>query len=163
VSEYRVVRDYPHPRPKVWRAVTDPALVQLWTVTGAGARLEGFAPTVGTKFQFVAVPRPGWSGVVDCEVLEAAEPALLRYSWADPSGGGVSHVTYRLEPTETGTRFTIEHTGFTGVGGFFVAKILGRVRTKMLTVGLPAVLDDLDDDGTLRPTSTLAPKPLAGF
>jgi uncharacterized protein YndB with AHSA1/START domain len=96
-------------------------------------------------------------------VLEAAEPALLRYSWADPSGGGVSQVTYRLEPSETGTRFTIEHTGFTGVGGFVVAKILGRVRTKMLTVGLPAVLDDLDDDGTLRPTSTLAPKPLTGF
>jgi uncharacterized protein YndB with AHSA1/START domain len=163
MSDYRVVRDYPHPQAKVWRAITDPALVQLWTVTGAGARLEGFAPTVGTKFQFIAVPRPGWSGVVDCEVLEAVEPALLRYSWADPSGGGTTEVTYRLAPSEAGTRFTFEHTGFTGVGGFVVATILGRVRRKMMTVGLPAVLDDLDDNGVLRPTSTLAPKPLAGF
>jgi hypothetical protein len=28
-----------------------------------------------------------------------------------------------------------------------MAKLLGRVRRKMLTAGLPAVLDDLDDDG----------------
>ena len=163
MSDFRIVRDYPHPQPKVWRAVTDPTLVQLWTVTGAGARLAGFAATVGTKFQFVAKPRPGWSGVVECAVLEADAPSLLRYSWADPSSGGVTSVAYRLEPSEAGTRFTFEHTGFTGVGGFFLAKILGHVRTKMLTVGLPAVLDDLDDDGMLRPTSTLAPKPLAGF
>ena len=56
------------------------------------------------------------------------------------------------------TRFTYGHTGFTGVGGVFMAKLLGRVRTKMLSVGLPAVLDDLDDDGMLRPTSTLKAK-----
>jgi hypothetical protein len=35
------------------------------------------------------------------------------------------------------------HTGFTGVGGFFMAKHLGAVRRRMLNVGLPAVLDDL--------------------
>ena len=51
-----------------------------------------------------------------------------------------------------------EHTGFTGIGGIFMAKLLGRVRTKMLSVGLPAVLDDLGDDGHLRPTSTLKAK-----
>jgi uncharacterized protein YndB with AHSA1/START domain len=160
MSGYRVVRDYPHSPAKVWRAVTDPALIPLWTVTGAGARTEGFAATVGTKFQFIAKPRPGWSGVVDCEVLEAKPPSLLRYSWADPRGGGTTEVTYLLEPRSGGTRFTVQHTGFTGVGGLIVAKILGNVRAKMLTVGLPAVLDDLDDDGVLRPTSTLAPKPM---
>jgi len=58
-----------------------------------------------------------------------------------------------------GTRFSYEHTGFTGIGGVFMAKLLGRVRRKMLSVGLPAVLDDLDDDGTLRPASTLVAKP----
>jgi hypothetical protein len=31
-----------------------------------------------------------------------------------------------------------------------MAKLLGSVRRKMLTVGLPAVLDDLDDTGALR-------------
>jgi hypothetical protein len=39
-----------------------------------------------------------------------------------------------------------------------MAKLLGHVRRKMLRVGLPAVLDDLDDEGALRPGSTLKPK-----
>ena len=38
------------------------------------------------------------------------------------------------------------------------SKLLGHVRRKMLRTGLPPVLDDLDEDGTLRPGSTLRPK-----
>jgi hypothetical protein len=93
-------------------------------------------------------------------VLEVNEPSLLRYSWTGDDGGDVTEVIYRLEPHAGGTRFSYEHTGFTGIGGIFMAKLLGRVRTKMLSIGLPAVLDDLDDDGTLRPTSTLKAKSL---
>jgi transposase InsO family protein len=37
-------------------------------------------------------------------------------------------------------------------------QILGHVRRKMLRVGLSAVLNDLDEDGRLRPGSTLKPK-----
>jgi len=165
VSDIHIVRDYPYPPAKVWRAVTDPALIPLWTATGAGGRPEGFIPVAGTKFQFIAKPKPGWNGVVNCEVLEVNEPSLLRYSWTDDGGddggGDVTEVLYRLEPHAGGTRFSYEHTGFTGVGGVFMARLLGRVRTKMLTVGLPAVLADLDDDGALRPDSTLKPKSLA--
>jgi uncharacterized protein YndB with AHSA1/START domain len=160
MSDIRIVRDYPHPPAKVWRAVTDPALIPLWTATGAGGRPEGFTTTAGTKFQLVAKPKPGWNGVVDCEVLEANEPSLLRYSWTGDEGGDVTEVAYRLEPHAGGTRFTHEHTGFTGIGGFFMAKLLGHVRRKMLSAGLPAVLDDLDDDGSPHPASTLKPKPL---
>jgi uncharacterized protein YndB with AHSA1/START domain len=152
VSDIRIVRDYPHPPAKVWRAVTDPALIPLWTATGAGGRADGFTPTAGSKFQFIAKPKPGWSGVVDCEVLEVDEPSLLRYSWVGGDGGGdLTEVTYRLEPHAGGTRFTYEHTGFTGIGGVFMAKLLGHVRRKMLSVGLAPLLDDLDEDGTLRP------------
>jgi uncharacterized protein YndB with AHSA1/START domain len=158
VSSIRIVRDYPHPPAKVWRAVTDPALIPLWTATGAGARPEGFATTIGTKFRFVAKPRPGWSGVVDCEVLEVTDGSLLRYSWADAGGGDVTQVVYRLQPHAGGTRFTYEHTGFAGVGGFFMARLLGHVRAKMLSVGLPAVLNDLDEQGRLRRGSTLQPR-----
>lgn len=161
MSAIRIVRDYPHPPAKVWRAVTDPALIPLWTATGAGGRPEGFTAAVGTRFQFIAKPKPGWSGVVDCEVLEVNEPALLRYSWTGDAGGDVTEVVYRLEPLAGGTRFIFEHTGFTGAGGIFMAKLLGHVRRKMLGTGLPAVLDDLDDNGVLRATSTLKPKSLA--
>ena len=41
-----------------------------------------------------------------------------------------------------------------------MAKLLGHVRRKMLREGLPPVLDDLDEDGTLRSGSTLRPKSL---
>jgi hypothetical protein len=44
--------------------------------------------------------------------------------------------------------------GFTGIGGFFLARLLSSVRKKMLTVGLSAVLNDLDDNGALRASST---------
>jgi uncharacterized protein YndB with AHSA1/START domain len=161
MSDIRIVRDYPHPPAKIWRAVTDPALIPLWTSTGQGGRPEGFSTTVGTRFQFVAKPHPGWRGIVDCEVLEAREPSLLRYSWVGDENGDTTYVTYRLEPHAGGTRFTYEHTGFTGIGGFLLAKLaLGPVRKKMLRVGLTAVLNDIDDDGTLRPTSTRKPKSL---
>lgn len=161
MTDIRIVRDYPHPPVKVWRALTDPALIPLWTATGDGARAEGFSATAGTRFQFVAKPRPGWRGIVDCEVLEAREPALLRYSWAGEENGDLTYISYRLEPQAGGTRFSYEHTGFTGIGGFLLAKlVLGPVRRKMLSVGVPAVLDDMDDDGALRPGSTLAPKSL---
>ena len=157
MSEFRVVRDYPHPVAKVWRALTDPDLVPLWTSTGQGGRPEGFAPTVGTRFRFVGKPTIGWSGVVHCEVLEVDVPQMLRYSWVGDEDGAATFVTYRLVPVDGGTRFTWEHTGFTGLGGFVVSKVLQRVRVTMLTTALPAVLDDLDDNGALRPTSTLRP------
>ena len=160
MSEIRIVRDYPQPPALVWRAVTDPQLVPLWTATGAGARMEGFAAAQGTRFRYVAKPKPGWSGVVLCEVLEVREPELLRYSWQDEGGGEVTDVSYRLEPHGGGTRFGYHHTGFTGAGGFMMARILGAVRSRMLRTGLTAVLDDLDDHGDLRPGSALRPRQL---
>ena len=144
MTDIHIVRDYPHPPAQVWRAVTDPDLVPLWTATGLGARPVGFAAVPGTRFQLVAKPVPGWRGILDCEVLEVREPSLLRYSWTDD--GTTTYVSYRIEPHDGGTRFTFDHTGFTGPGGFFLAKLLGWVRKKMLTVGLPAVLRDLDDE-----------------
>jgi uncharacterized protein YndB with AHSA1/START domain len=143
MSAIHIVQDYPHPPAKVWRAVTDPELIPLWTTTGAGGRPEGFSPTVGTKFRFVAKPKPGWNGIVACEVLEVNEPALLRYSWTGDGDDEATEVSYRLEPWADGTRFRYEHTGFTGLGGVFMAALLGHVRRKMLRTGLPAVLNDL--------------------
>ena len=60
-----------------------------------------------------------------------------------------------LFTTPEGTRSTYHHTGFTGIGGFAMAKILGSVRTRMLTVGVPALLAERDETGALRPDTTL--------
>ena len=67
-------------------------------------------------------------------------------------------VTYRLEPSADGTRFTFEHTGFTGAGGWFMAWFLGRVRRRMLTEGLPAVLAGLGGDGASRAPAAGRPR-----
>lgn len=158
MTDIHIVCDYPHPPAKVWRAVTDPELIPLWTATGDGGRPVGFAPVPGTRFQFVAKPRPGWRGIVDCEVLEARESSLLRFSWVGDENGTATYVTYRIEPHAGGTRFRYDHAGFAGIGGFFLARVLSSVRRKMLTVGLPAVLNDLDDNGALRATSILRAK-----
>ncbi|TME37477.1 MAG: SRPBCC domain-containing protein [Chloroflexi bacterium] len=145
MSKIHIVRDYPYPVATVWRALTDPALIPRWTSTGAGGRPEGFSTSVGTRFRFVAKPglKPGWNGIVNCVVLEVQEPTLLRYSWQDDGGGEITEVIYRLEPHAGGTRFTYDHTGFSGIGGFAMSRLLGNVRRKMLTVGLPAVLADV--------------------
>ncbi|RKS75532.1 uncharacterized protein YndB with AHSA1/START domain [Motilibacter peucedani] len=143
MSTISLTRDYPAPPEDVWRVMTDPELIPLWTATGAGARADGFAPVVGTRFRFVAEPKPGWSGVVDCEVLEVEAPRLLRYSWTGGDGGATTVVTYLVEPAPGGARLTYHHTGFTGLGGLVMSRLLGRVRRRMLDVGVPAALDAL--------------------
>jgi uncharacterized protein YndB with AHSA1/START domain len=114
---------------------------------------------VGNRFKYVAKPQPGWRGFVECEVLEAREPSLLRMSWVGDDDGKPTYVTYRLEPHGEGTRLHFEHTGFTGVGGFLLAKLMmGPGWKKMLGSAVPNVLADLDEAGNLRAGSTLKPK-----
>jgi hypothetical protein len=73
------------------------------------------------------------------------------------------HVSYTLEPAGTGTRLKFEHTGFTGIGGFLLAKLMmGPGWKKMLGSRVPTVLEDLDANGNLRPGSTLKPKFASG-
>lgn len=134
----RIVRTYPHPPEKIWRALTDPEVIPRWTAVGRGGIAVDFAPVVGTKFEYRAKPMIGWDGIVKCEVLEVSAPLLLRYTW-----DGDTTVTNRLEPLESSTRLTWEHVGFSGPFGFLVHRILLRVRKRMLDEGLPPVLDDL--------------------
>ena len=141
MSSYTVVREYAYPIEEVWQVLTDPEYVSRWTTTGRGGRPEDFAPEVGRRFRLVGRPTIGWAGVVCCEVLAVEAPHLLQYTWrGDEDGGAVSDVTYRLETIAGGTRFTWDHTGFTGVGGFAMSRLLGGVRRTMLTVGVPPVL-----------------------
>jgi uncharacterized protein YndB with AHSA1/START domain len=158
VSESRITRDYPYPVTTVWRALTDPALVPLWTSTGQGGRPEGFKAEAGTRFRFIGKPFPGWDGIVRCEVLSVDEPTLLRYDWRNKETDQPTVVTNLLAEIQGGTRLTWQHTGFLGIEGAFMSRLLGRVRRRMLSEGLPAVLADMGDDGRLRPGSTLRAK-----
>jgi uncharacterized protein YndB with AHSA1/START domain len=153
MTDIRIVRDYPHPRAKVWRALTEPALIALWAM-----RPEGFAPVVGTRCRFVGKPGPGWRGFVECEVLEVQAPATLRYSWVGNEGDEASYVRYTLEARPGGTRLIFEHTGFKGAGGFLLAKLIMTPGWKKTLDGhFPRVLAELEEDGRLRSTSKLEP------
>jgi uncharacterized protein YndB with AHSA1/START domain len=94
-----VERVVPHPPEKVWRALTQPALIEEWLMK------SDFAPTVGQDFSFSA----GW-GVVDCQVLTVEPFKTLSYSWA--ARGLESVVTWTLLPTGAGTRLRMEQSGF---------------------------------------------------
>jgi uncharacterized protein YndB with AHSA1/START domain len=131
---------YPHPPERVWRALTTPALLASWLMES-----EDFAPVVGRRFRFRTAPKPGFDGVVHCEVLEADPPRRLAYTWA--GGGSVrkrpTTVTWTLHPEGSGTRLELEHAGFRGIGGFLLRAMLGGGWGRMVRQSLPAVLDRL--------------------
>ncbi len=109
----RVQYDLADPPAKVWRALTDPALLSQWLMP-TDIRAE-----VGHRFTFCSEPRPGWNGTVYCEVLEVVPYERLVYSWrSSPSIQEGEHglnttVTWSLFPaSEGGTRLFLEHSGF---------------------------------------------------
>lgn len=100
--------DLPHPPTKVWRALTEPALLATWLMP------NDFSAKVGHRFTFKAAPIRDWDGTVRCEVLEVEPHQRLAYSWH----GGVGDwaidtvVRWTLVPTPRGTALTLEHSGF---------------------------------------------------
>jgi uncharacterized protein YndB with AHSA1/START domain len=135
-----IERTYAYPVERVWRALTDPAQLAQWLMQ------NDFAPRLGHKFQFRAKPMPGWSGVVDCEVITLDEPHKV--AWTQASGDQSTVVTWTLEPTQGGTLVRLTHTGFTGMSGIATSVLLGNGWNKMMDKGLPAVLagEDLNND-----------------
>ena len=99
-----IERMFPYPPEKLWRALTENALLAQWLLN------NDFEPTVERKFQFRAEPMPYWDGVIDCEVLVVEPLKQLSYSWG--SLGLESVVLWTLTPAEGGTRVRMEHSGF---------------------------------------------------
>jgi uncharacterized protein YndB with AHSA1/START domain len=94
-----VEREMPHPAEKVWRALTQGALLEEWLMK------NDFQPVVGHRFNL----RADW-GAVDCQVLAVEPNKTLSYTWA--AYGLESVVTWTLTPTNTGTRLRMEQSGF---------------------------------------------------
>jgi uncharacterized protein YndB with AHSA1/START domain len=99
-----IERDIPHPQEKIWRALTQGALIEEWLMK------NDFQPTVGHRFNFRSTPVPGWDGVIACEVLAIEPKSRLSYSWG--TMGMVSMVAWTLTPTKGGTHVRMEQTGF---------------------------------------------------
>ena len=96
----------PHTPEKVWRALTEPALLERWLLPTIG-----FDATPGASFSLRApVAVPGWDGTVSCRMLEVEPMRRIRYTWTVPFLDTV--VTFTLSPTTAGTRLLIEQSGF---------------------------------------------------
>jgi uncharacterized protein YndB with AHSA1/START domain len=99
------------PPEKVWRALTETALVGDWLMQ------NDFQPRVGHRFSFRGKPIPKmWNGVTDSEVLRIEPLRLLAYSWnasgEEAEGGLRAIVTWTLAPEPGGTRVRMEQAGF---------------------------------------------------
>jgi uncharacterized protein YndB with AHSA1/START domain len=94
-----VEREFAHPPEKLWRALTQPHLIEAWLMK------NDFLPDVGRRFTL----RGDW-GSVDCEVRAVEPQRELAYTWA--AMGVDTVVTWTLTPTGTGTRLRMEQMGF---------------------------------------------------
>ncbi len=94
-----VERDIPYPPEKIWRALTQPHLIEEWLMK------NDFAPVVGQHFDL----RADWGGVA-CRVLTVEPHRVLSYSWS--AMGLDSVVTWTLTPAGAGTHLRMEHAGF---------------------------------------------------
>jgi uncharacterized protein YndB with AHSA1/START domain len=97
--------DLNHSPQKVWRALTEPALLAEWLLPVLDLKLEP-----GAAFTFETQPHPGWDGRVDCRMLEIEPQKKLSYAWTVPFLDTV--VTFTLTPTATGTRLSLVQSGF---------------------------------------------------
>jgi uncharacterized protein YndB with AHSA1/START domain len=97
--------DLHHLPEKVWRALTDPALLGEWLLPVLGLELEP-----GAAFAFRAPPQPGWDGVVNCRFTEIEAYRKRSYTWV--VGDIDTVVTFTLMPTTSGTRLSLVQSGF---------------------------------------------------
>ena len=101
-----VEREFPHAPEKLWRALTQPHLIEAWLMK------NDFAPTPGHNFKL----RGEWGGVIDCEVLDVEPLRALSYRWDfesdDPALRLRSVVTFTLTPTPSGTLLRMHQVGF---------------------------------------------------
>ena len=101
-----VERDMPFPAERLWRALTQPHLMEEWLME------NDFHPAVGHKFQL----KGEWGGTLDCEVLAIEDGRSLSYTWdfanEDPAFDLKSVVTFTLTPTAGGTHLRMEQSGF---------------------------------------------------
>jgi uncharacterized protein YndB with AHSA1/START domain len=94
-----VERDFAHPPEKLWRALTQPHLIEEWLMK------NDFEPAVGHRFTL----RGDW-GAASCEVLEIDPGKRLAYTWS--AMGLESVVTFTLTKTASGTHLRMDQEGF---------------------------------------------------
>jgi glutathione S-transferase len=109
MSDLKQSYDLAAPRSDVFRALTDPDVLDTWWTTRSESDPRPAGAFVYT-WEFEDASR---NHVQSGEYREVKEGRLVSYPWA---AGGETIVTFRLEDAEGGTRLTLDHTGFPDEG-----------------------------------------------
>lgn len=136
MTELRLDVDLPHPRARVWRALTEQRLLREWFVP------TDLAAHPGETFR--AFPPPGLAGLAtpfDLDVTEVTAQERLAMHWRDDHTH--TEVTWALADHEQGTRLTVLQVGFFGVDGTRRRQELRRSYQFMFGEQLPLTLDRL--------------------
>jgi uncharacterized protein YndB with AHSA1/START domain len=94
-----VEREVAYPPEKIWRALTEPHLIEEWLMK------NDIKPVADHRFNL----RGDW-GTVDCQVRAIEPNKMLSYTW--DALGLKSIVTWTLTPTSAGTHLRMEQSGF---------------------------------------------------
>ncbi|GAB0103843.1 SRPBCC domain-containing protein [Nocardia sp. JMUB6875] len=98
---------FPQPPEAVWRALTDPDLLQRWLL-----RPTGFQPVPGINFRFTTPESP--IDEILCEVRTARPHEPPTYTWLHPHAVDPIRllIDWTLHPQGHGTRLLLTQTGF---------------------------------------------------
>jgi glutathione S-transferase len=109
MSDLQQSYDIAAPRADVFRALTDPDVLDTWWTTRSESDPRPGGAFVYT-WEFEDAAR---NHVQSGEYREVEDGRLISYPWA---AGGETIVTFRLEDAPGGTRLTLDHTGFPDEG-----------------------------------------------
>ena len=130
-----IEREVPHAPEKIWRALTQPHLIEEWLMK------NDFQPEVGRSFTLRSDPYPNWDGVIRCEVVAVEPNRRLVYRWG--ALGVDTLVTWTLTPTDTGARLRMEQSGFRAdqpqkivIAGFVAGLCGGAFAWLLIVLGL---------------------------
>ena len=140
-SRVEVSRFFSHPPDVVWRALTEPDLVERWLMQSTGF----VGATVGTHV-LLSVPSSD-SAEIACEVVSAVPMESMTWSWTDLRAERPSRwfVTWDVHAHGRGTRLFISHTGFDidDKRQMMARNAFARGWDQVLTTKLVEVLDEL--------------------
>ncbi|HEY4355778.1 MAG TPA: SRPBCC domain-containing protein [Acidobacteriaceae bacterium] len=117
--------DLPENAADIWRALTEPALLEAWLMP------NDIKPVVGHHFTYRNKPIGDWDGIAYCEVTEVVPEEKLQYAWRskkDPVTGEYNMdtlLTFTLSSNpQGGTHMHLLHEGFEA--GDFALHAMGQ-------------------------------------
>ncbi len=140
---YDLTRELPHRPDRVWRALTDPALLSRWFMPCDQDLSE---LPIGGRFTLTDPNARGWSGILDGELVERVAPERLVYRTDEREGTSSTTLTWTLTPTRDGTRLDLHHAGWQGLRGLLTAQFLRMGWRTLITNNLNELLATTEHD-----------------